>query len=100
MREIGLALGGVELGQLDLRETGGDRIGGVIGQLGVEFDGLVVAAGLVVEVGEGLLGERGELLVPAVGDLLEGRLSGAGLAGFDIGKGGEVTGVLALLVMP
>ena len=51
----------------------------------------------MVEIGEGLFGERGELLVPAAGNLLESRLGGAGLAHFNIGDAGEVKGVFALL---
>src|ERR1700738_1229469 len=43
-----VALDLVELGELDLRQPGGDGAGGLGGELVVEIDGLGIAAGLAV----------------------------------------------------
>ena len=95
VREIGLALAGVEFGEFDLGESGGDGVGGVSGELVVEVDGLSVATGLVIEVGESFLGKRGELFIPAIGDFFQGGLGGGGLTLFEVGEAGEIAGVLA-----
>ena len=77
-------------------ETGGNGGGWFGGELVVEIDCLGVAPGLTVEVGEGELGERGELVVPTSGHLLQRALGGGIVAGFNIGEAAEVAGGLAV----
>ena len=51
------------------------------GELVVEIDGLGVASGLAIELGERELGEAARSLFQPAGDLFEGALGGGVLAG-------------------
>src|SRR5437762_12190123 len=68
--EVGFALRLVELCELQLRETGRHSGGRLGGEFIVEIDGLLIAAGLAIELRKRELGEGGEGAVPAGGDLL------------------------------
>ena len=92
---VGLALGLVELGELELSEIGGDGGGLALAELVVEVNGLGVVAGLLIEVGEGVFAESGDAGVPAGGDLLEGLLGGPVLAFVLVGEADEVLGEAA-----
>ncbi len=71
---VGLALGLIELGELELGEVGGNGAGLAFAELVVDVDGLGVLAGLLVEVGEGILAKSSETAIPAGGYAERGRV--------------------------
>ena len=93
--ELRLVFSLVEISELELRGSGGDRCAWMRGKVVVQVDGHLVAAGLAVELREGQFGQGGEIAVPSRDHLLEGALSGGVVAGFHVSETGEVTGELA-----
>ena len=82
--------------QAEAGQAIGNRSGWLGAELVVEVDGLGIAPGVAVELGEGELGQGGEIVVPSAGDVLQRLFGLLVLARLDVGEAGEVARVLAV----